>query len=97
MTQIDLVRRNQKIKQLAQDGKTADEIAEKLNMKRSRVMMILRSYKIKPGKVSHSLECVTAQNIIAELQKGTKQSDIAKKFYVSRQYVSQIKHKMQSK
>ena len=97
MTQIELVERNKHIKKLAQDGKTADEIAEQLNMKRSRVMMILRSYKVKPGKVSHSLESVTAQNIISELKKGTKQSDIAKKYYVSRQYVSQIKYKLQGK
>ena len=48
MTQIELVERNKHIKKLAQDGKTADEIAEQLNMKRSRVMMILRSYKVKP-------------------------------------------------
>lgn len=97
MTQIELVERNKHIKQLAQVGKSADEIAEQLNMKRSRVMMILRSYKIKPRKVSHKLESVTAQKIIAELNKGTKQSDIAKKFYVSRQYVSQIKFKLQGK
>lgn len=97
MTQIELVERNKHIKQLAQDGKTADEIAEQLNMKRSRVMMILRSYKVKPRRVSHSLESVTAQNIISELKKGTKQSDIAKKYYVSRQYVSQIKFKLQGK
>jgi DNA-binding CsgD family transcriptional regulator len=97
MTQIEIAKRNKKIKQLAQDGKTADEIAEQLNMKRSRVMMILRSYKVKPGRVSHSLESVTAQNIISELKKGTKQSDIAKKYYVSRQYVSQIKYKLQGK
>lgn len=97
MTQTELVERNKHIKQLAQDGKTADEIAEQLNMKRSRVMMILRSYKVKPGKVSHSLECEKAQNIISELKKGTKQNDIAKKFNVSRQYVSQIKFKLQGK
>ena len=97
MTQIEIAQRNKKIKELAQDGKTADEIAEQLNMKRSRVMMILRSYKVKPGKVSHKLESVTAQKIIAELNKGTKQSDIAKKFYVSRQYVSLIKYKLQGK
>lgn len=97
MTQIELVERNKHIKQLAQEGKTADEIAEQLNMKRSRVMMILRSYKVKPGKVSHSLECEKAQNIISELKKGTKQNDIAKMFNVSRQYVSQIKFKLQGK
>ena len=97
MTQIELVERNKHIKKLAQDGKTADEIAEQLNMKRSRVMMILRSYKVKPGRVSHSLESVTAQNIISELEMGTMQSEIAKKFNVSRQYVSQIKFKLQGK
>ena len=50
-----------------------------------------------PGKVSHKLESVTAQKIIAELNKGTMQSEIAKKFNVSRQYVSQIKYKLQGK
>ena len=97
MTQIERVERNKHIKQLAQDGKTADEIAEQLNMKRSRVMMILRSYKVKPGKVSHQLHCEKAKNIITELEKGTMQSEIAKKFNVSRQYVSQIKFKLQGK
>lgn len=97
MTQIELLQRNKKIKQLAQDGKTADEIAEQLNMKRSRVMMILRSFKVKPGKVSHQLHCEMAKKIIAELEKGTMQSEIAKKFNVSRQYVSQIKYRLQGK
>ena len=97
MTQIELVKRNLKIKQLAQEGKTAEDIAAMLNMKRSRVMMILRSYKVKPGKVSHQLHCEMAKNIIAELEKGTMQSEIAKKFNVSRQYVSQIKFKLQGK
>ena len=97
MTQIELVKRNLKIKQLAQEGKTAEDIAAILNMKRSRVMMILRSYKVKPGKVSHQLHCEMAKKIIAELEKGTMQSEIAKKFNVSRQYVSQIKFKLQGK
>ena len=97
MTQIELVKRNLKIKQLAQEGKTAEDIAAMLNMKRSRVMMILRSYKVKPGKVSHQLHCEMAKKIIAELEKGTMQSEIAKKFNVSRQYVSQIKYKLQGK
>lgn len=97
MTQIELVKRNQKIKQLAQEGKTADEIAELLNMKRRRVLTILHSYKVKPGKVYHQLHSEMAKNIIAELEKGTMQSEIAKKFNVSRQYVSQIKFKLQSK
>ena len=97
MTQIELVKRNLKIKQLAREGKTAEDIAAMLNMKRNRVMMILRSYKVKPGKVSHQLHCEMAKNIIAELEKGTMQSEIAKKFNVSRQYVSQIKFKLQGK
>ena len=92
MTQIELVERNKHIKPLAQDGKTADEIAEQLNMKRSRVMMILRSYKVKPGKLSHKLQCNKAKAIIKELEAGTKQIDIAKKIGVSRQYVNQIKN-----
>ena len=97
MTQIEIEQRNKKIKELAQEGKTVDEIAGVFNMKRSRVMMILRSYKVKPGKVSHQLHCEMAKNIIAELEKGTMQSEIAKKFNVSRQYVSQIKYKLQGK
>ena len=97
MTQIELVKRNLKIKQLAQEGKTAEDIAAMLNMKRSRVMMILRSYKVKPGKISHQLHSEMAKKIIAELEKGTIQSEIAKKFNVSRQYVSQIKYKLQGK
>ena len=97
MTQTELIERNKHIKQLAQDGKTADEIAEQLNMKRSRVMMILRSFKVKPGKISRQLQCEKAQKIITELKNGTKQNDIAKKFNVSRQYVSQIKFKLQGK
>jgi transcriptional regulator with XRE-family HTH domain len=97
MTQIEIAQRNKKIKELAQEGKTVDEIASVFNMKRSRVMMILRSYKVKPGKISHQLHCEMAKNIIAELEKGTMQSEIAKKFNVSRQYVSQIKFKLQGK
>lgn len=97
MTQVELVERNKQIKKLAQDGKTLDEITAIMNMKRSRVMMILRSYKVKPGKVYHQLHCETARNIIAELEKGTMQSEIAKKFNVSRQYVSQIKYKLKNR
>ena len=97
MTQIEIAQRNKKIKELAQEGKTVDEIAGVFNMKRSRVMMILRSYKVKPGKVSHQLQCEMAQKIITELKNGTKQNDIAKKLNVSRQYVSQIKFKLQGK
>ena len=97
MTQIEIAQRNKKIKELAQKGKTVDEIAGVFNMKRSRVMMILRSYKVKPGKASHQLHSEMAKKIIAELEKGTMQSEIAKKFNVSRQYVSQIKYKLQGK
>ena len=92
MTQIQLVERNKKIKQLAKEGKTTDEISQVLNMNRSRVLMILRSYKIKPVKVSHKLHCDKAQNIVKELEKGTKQRDIAKSLNVSRQYVNQVKN-----
>ena len=97
MTQIEIAQRNKKIKELALEGKTVDEIAGIFNMKRSRVMMILRSYKVKPGKISHQLHSEMAKKIIAELEKGTIQSEIAKKFNVSRQYVSQIKYKLQGK
>lgn len=97
MTQIEIAQRNKKIKELALEGKIVDEIAGVFNMKRSRVMMILRSYKVKPGKASHQLHCEMAKKIIAELEKGTMQSEIAKKFNVSRQYVSQIKFKLQGK
>ena len=97
MNQIERVARNKKIKLLAQEGKTADELAEIFDMKRSRVMMILRSFKVKPKKVSHSLECEMAKRIIAELEIGTKQSAIAKKLGCSRQYVNQVKIKYEMK
>ena len=92
MTQMQMVERNKRIKQLAKEGKTTDEIAQILNMSRSRVMMLLRSYKIKPAKVSHKLHCEMAKKIIKEIEKGTKQSDIAKSLNVSRQYVNQVKN-----
>lgn len=97
MNQIERAARNRNIKHLAQEGKTADELAEIFSMKRSRVLMILRSYKVKPGRVSHSLECDMARKIIEELEIGTKQSAIAKKLGVSRQYVNQVKIKYEMK
>lgn len=93
MTQIERSERNRLILKLAREGQTADFIAQVVGMKRERVMMILRMYKTKAARKSHSLESVIARNIIVELEKGTKQCDIAKKFYVSRQYVNQVKSK----
>ena len=91
MTQMEIVERNITIKNLAQSGKTVDEIASELNMNRDRVLMILRSYKIKAVRESHKLHCEKAKEIISELEKGTKQIDIAKKLNVSRQYVNQVR------
>ena len=91
MTQIDTVKRNNMIKHLAKEGKTADEIAEIVAIKRYRVMQILRAYKIKAARKTNKLHCDKAQAIKKELEKGTKEIDIAKKLNVSRQYVNQVK------
>lgn len=90
-TQIETAARNRRIKQLAKDGKTADEITEIIGIKRYRVMQILRAYKIKAVRPSNKLHCEMAQNIVNELKTGSRQVDIAKKFNVSRQYVNQVR------
>ena len=92
MTQIETAARNREIKVLAKDGKTATEIAEIVGIKRTRVLQLLRSYRIKPKREVHPLNNEKAQEIIKELKTGTKQSDIARKYNVSRQYVFQIKY-----
>ena len=91
MTQNEIAERNQQIIQMAKDGKTASYIAEHFKMQKIRVQSILKSFRVKPGKISHALKRERAQKIIQELKSGTKQSDIAKKLYVSRQYVNQVK------
>ena len=91
-TQIETAERNRQIKHLALEGKTPDEIASIVGIKRYRVMQILRSYKIKAARVPHTLHCEKAQAIVKELQAGTKQIEIARKLNVSRQYVNQIKN-----
>ncbi len=91
MTRVEIAARNKNIKQLAKDGKTADEIAEIIGIKRDRVLQILRAYKVKYAKVSHKLECEKAQAIVKELEAGTKQIEISRKLNVSRQYVNQVK------
>ena len=96
MTQIETAERNRKILHLAKDGKTADEISEMMGVKRYRILQILRAYKIKAVRTSHQLESGKALDVIKELEKGTMQSDIARKLNVSRQYVSQIKLILQS-
>lgn len=96
MTRIEIADRNKQIAQMAKDGKTADFIAEAFKMQKIRVQSILKSLRIKPGTISHALECENAQNIIKELKAGTKQSDIARKYNISRQYVSQIKFKWEA-
>jgi len=99
MTQIKTAERNNKIKELAKNGKTATEISEIIGIKRKRVLQLLRSFRIKPKRDLHPLQIRSekAQNIINELKNGTKQSDIARKYNVTRQYVSQIKYKLESK
>ena len=96
MTQIEIAQRNSKIVKSAKEGHTIKEIAEMYSMNPRRVMNILKSARVKAKRPSHSLESVIAQNIIKELIAGSKQSDIARKYYVSRQYVSQIKIKYES-
>ena len=92
MTQIEKSERNSQIIQLAKEGKTAEYIAECFSMKKVRVQSILKSFKVKPGKISHALECESAQKIIQELEAGEKQCNIARKLKVSRQYVNQVKN-----
>ena len=91
MTQTEVAERNRQIKKMALDGITADKIAEKYDIKRYRVLQILRHYKIKAVRVPHKLECEKAQAIVKELKAGTKQIEIARKLNVSRQYVNQVK------
>ncbi|MBO7518185.1 MAG: hypothetical protein J6T31_03660 [Methanobrevibacter sp.] len=62
-------------------------------MTEGRVMQILKSYQIKAYRPSRNLQSDLAQKIITELTAGARQTDIAKKFKVSRQYVSQINKK----
>lgn len=97
MTQIEIAARNEELKALAKNGKTATEIANYLGIKRVRVLQLLRSYRIKPKREIHNLKSEKALEIINELKKGTKQSDIARKHQVSRQYVSEVKSKLQGK
>ena len=92
LSQIKTAERNRYIKQLAKDGKTAEEISEIVNIKRYRVLQILRAYNLKAVRVSKKLHCEKAQEIIKELNKGSRQIDIAKKLNVSRQYVNQVKN-----
>ena len=93
MTQIDFAKRNSEIKKLALAKYTIHQIAEKMNMTEGRVMQILKSYQIKAYRPSRNLQSDLAQKIITELTAGARQTDIAKKFKVSRQYVSQINKK----
>lgn len=92
MTQIELVKRNKYIIQLAKENHTAEEIANIVGIKRYRVLQILRAYKVKAARPVHRLECEKAQTVIKELAAGTKQIEIAKKLNISRQYVNQIKN-----
>lgn len=90
-SQAETEKRNRFIKQLALDGKTADEIVNIVGIKRYRVLQILKCYKIKAARVPHKLECDKAQAVVKELEAGTKQIEIARKLNVSRQYVNQVK------
>lgn len=93
MTQIETAKRNSAIVKMAKEGKTADEIAKILNIKRQRVLQITRSHNLKLVREYKGLNSVLAKNIITELQEGKKQSDISRDLKVSRQYVSQIKQR----
>ena len=96
MTKIEMAARNRYILQLAKKGYTADEICKTVDIKRYRVLQILRAYNVKAVRKSHKLESKKAQAVIKELNAGTMQSDIARKLNVSRQYVSQIKKMLNS-
>ena len=91
MTQIERVARNSKIKHMALDGKTVEEISIFFNMKQIRVQAILRSFNVRACRKSHRLQSEMAQKIISELKAGTRQIEISKKLGVSRQYVNQVK------
>lgn len=91
MKQIEIAKRNRAIIQMAKDKKTAEQIAETFGMKRFRVLQILRAHEIKAVRVTHALESEKAKTIISMINEGLRQSDIARKLNVSRQYVSQIK------
>ena len=96
MTQIEIAHRNSNIIKSAREGYTVNEIADKFSMNPRRILRILKSAKVKAKRPVHALESYIAQNIIKELKAGTKQSDIAKKYYVSRQYVNQVKKKWEN-
>lgn len=95
MRQIDTIERNKRILELAKEQHlTVAQIAELLQLRKTRISQILRAYNVKAVRPSHDLESKIPQKIISELKAGTKQSDIARKLNVSRQYVSQVKYKM---
>ena len=95
MTKIE---RNLYICDLAKEGKTAEEIANIVNLTRLRVQQITRAYGIKLNRKIRAtrLQSELSQNIIKALKAGEKQSDIARKLHVSRQYISQVKFKIQN-
>ena len=93
MKREEIIKRTFQIIELAKKNFTAAEISKTLNVKYARVLTILKSNGIKAAKHSHILHSELSQKIINELKKGTKQSDIARMFEVSRQYVSQVKQK----
>lgn len=97
MTQIEIAERNKQIVHLSKTGKyTAVMIARTFGMKKSRVLQILRSYNVQAAKESHKLHSDKAQEVIKMLEEGIMQSDISRKLNVSRQYVSQIKFKLEN-
>lgn len=96
MTQIEIAHRNSAIVKSAKEGHTIVEIAEIFSMNPRRIMSILKSARVKAKRPVHALKSYLCQAIIQDLNSGLKQSDIARKYYVSRQYVSQIKFKYES-
>lgn len=91
MNREDFYQRNLTIKDLASQGYTLQEIADKVKMKPVRIRAILRSYKIKPFKATNANNGEIAKSILQKLREGERQCDIARELGVSRQYVSEVK------
>ena len=93
MNREDCYQRNLTIKDLASQGYTLQEIADKMKMKPMRIRQILRSYKIKPFKATNANNGEIAKSILQKLAEGKRQCDIARELGVSRQYVFEVKQR----
>lgn len=77
-----------------QKNKNLMEIADKFGIKYSYVLRILHDNKIKHPKVMNFYKNEPSdkvQQIVEDLKRGISQSEIARKYGVSRQYIFQIK------